>query len=168
LILLDYFNGADLLRNPTHKQPLRNSQGNRYVGDMSLLTSQQVARHLKQGRSRVTNGTRTLIGVKGSSKYGRRFRDLIDAFSKEIGGGLTQFEMSMVKQAAALAIQGEQMQAAIINGEPVNSDDLIRLSSEVRRILAEIAGKAGKRKPAGPRMSQLLAEHEAEHEAEQP
>jgi hypothetical protein len=129
---------------------------------MPNLSSQQVARHLKQGRSRVTNGSRTLIGVKGSSKYGRRYRDLIDLFTAEVGSVLTQFEQAMVKQAAALAVQGEQMQAAIVNGEAVNSDDLIRLSSEVRRILAEIAGKAGKRKPAGPTLSQYLAEHEAE------
>jgi hypothetical protein len=129
---------------------------------MSNLSSQQVARHLKQGRSRVTNGSRTLIGVKGSSKYGRRYRDLIALYTAEVGGVLTQFEMAMVKQAAALAIQSEMMQAAIINGESVNSDDLIRLSSEVRRILAEIAGKAGKRKPAGPTLSQYMAEHEAE------
>lgn len=54
----------------------------------------------------------------------------------------------MVKQAAALAIQSEMMQAAIINGEPVNSDELIRISSEVRRILDAIGEKAGKRKPA--------------------
>jgi hypothetical protein len=56
---------------------------------MSNLSSQQVARHLKQGRSAVTNGKRTLIGVKGSSKYGRRYRDLIEAYSKEIGGVLS-------------------------------------------------------------------------------
>jgi hypothetical protein len=143
-------------------QPLRSSQGNRYVSGMSLLTSQQVARHLKQGRSAVTNGKRTLIGVKGSSKYGRRYRDLIDAYSLELGGDLTQFEMAMVKQAAALAIQSEVMQAAIINGEPVDPDNMVRISSEVRRILDAIAGKAGKRKPAAPTLSQLLAEHEAE------
>src|ERR1700692_2649586 len=39
-----------------------------HVKRMPNLSSQQVARHLKQGRSRVTNGSRTLIGVKGWSK----------------------------------------------------------------------------------------------------
>lgn len=115
---------------------------------MSNLSSQQVARHQKQGRSAVTNGKRTLIGVRGASKFGRRYRDLVDLFSAEVGGVLTEIETAMVKQAAALAIQGEMMQAAIINGEPVNSDDLIRLSSEVRRLLDAIAEKSGKRKPA--------------------
>jgi hypothetical protein len=115
---------------------------------MSDLSSQQVARHLKQGRSSVTNGKRTLIGIKGSSKFGRRYRDLVDLYSAEAGGVLTETETAMIKTAAALAIQGEMMQAAIVNGEPVNTDDLIRLSSEVRRILGEIGERAGKRKPA--------------------
>jgi hypothetical protein len=127
---------------------LRRSHGDRYVSGMSNLSSQQVARHLKQGRSAVTNGKRTLIGVKGSSKFGRRYRDLVDEFSAEVGGVLSQTDLAMVKQAAALAIQGEVMQAAIINGEPINADDLIRLSSEVRRILDAIAEKAGERKSA--------------------
>ncbi|WP_325630277.1 hypothetical protein [Bradyrhizobium sp.] len=132
---------------------------------MSDLSSQRVTRHQKQGRSAVTNGKRTLIGVRGASKFGRRYRDLIDLFSAEVaevGGVLTETEAAMIKTAAALAIKGEQMQAAIINGDAINADDLIRLSSEVRRILAEIAGKAGKRKPTGPTLSQYLAEHEAE------
>ncbi len=119
-----------------------------YVNHMSDLSSQQVARHLKQGRSAVTNGKRTLIGVKGSSKFGRRYRDIVDLYTTEIGGDLSQTEMAMVKQAAALAIKGEMMQAAIINGEPVDSDELIRLSSEVRRILDAIGERAGTRKPA--------------------
>jgi hypothetical protein len=124
---------------------------------MSHRSEQQVARHLKQGRSAVTNGKRALIGVKGSSKYGRRYRDLIAAYSAEIGGELTQFDVAMVKQAAALSIRGEMMQAAIVNGEPVNSDDLIRLSSEVRRILDAIGEKASKRKPAAPSIHDHIA-----------
>jgi hypothetical protein len=129
---------------------------------MSDLSAQQVVRHQKQGRSAVTNGKRTLIGVRGASKFGRRYRDLVDLYSAEVGGVLTETEMAMIKTAAALAIQGEMMQAAIINGEPVNTDDLIRLSSEVRRILDAIAEKAGKRKPAAvPALQAYLASKQA-------
>jgi hypothetical protein len=125
---------------------------------MSNISPQRVARHVKQGRSAVTNGKRTLIGVKGSSKFGRRYRDLVEAYSTEVGGELSQTEMAMIKQAAALAIQSEMMQAAIINGEPVNSDDLIRISSEVRRIVDALRERAGKRKPAAvPSIDDLFA-----------
>jgi hypothetical protein len=127
---------------------------------MSLLSSKQVARHRKQGRSRVTNGSRVLIGIKGSSKYGRRFRDLIAAYTAEIGGVLTEFEKAMVKQAAALAIQSEVLQAAVINGEAVDADNMIRISSEVRRILDALAEKASKRKPSTPTLTEYLANRE--------
>jgi hypothetical protein len=67
----------------------------------------------------------------------------------------------MVKQAAALAIKGEMMMAQIINGEPVSPDDLIRISSEVRRILDSLTEKAGKRKPAAPKLAEYLAQRAA-------
>jgi len=129
----------------------------------SVHSELRVIKNRAAPRSRMAS--EPLIGVRGASKFGRRYRDLIDLFSAEVaevGGVLTETEAAMIKTAAALAIKGEQMQAAIINGDAINADDLIRLSSEVRRILAEIAGKAGKRKPTGPTLSQYLAEHEAE------
>jgi hypothetical protein len=123
----------------------------------------------KTNRSAVTNGSKLLVGIDMRSPTARRFRDLVQSFSAEVGGdlaggaaSLSQTEMAMIKTAASLAIQAELMQADIVNGKMVDSGDLIRLASEARRILAEIAGKAGKRKPAGPTLCQLMAEHEAE------
>src|ERR1700692_1863181 len=127
---------------------------------MSSINSQLVARHLKQGRSAVTNGKRTLIGVNASSKYGRRYRDLIAAYSSEIGLPLGASETAMVRQAAALAVRSEMMQAQIVNGEQINPDDLIRICSEVRRILDAIAAKARERKPAKPTLADYIANRE--------
>jgi hypothetical protein len=99
-------------------------------------------------RSAVTNGTKLLVGIDGRSPMGRRYRDLIAAYTAEIGGSdLSQFEMAMIKQAAALGMQSEAMQAALVRGEPVNPDNLIRLSSEVRRILDALRERARDRKP---------------------
>jgi hypothetical protein len=127
---------------------------------MSNTSSQTVARHLKQGRSAVTNGKRVLLGVNTSSKYGRRYRDLIAAYSAEIGLPLGASETAMVKQAAALAVRPEMMQAQIVNGEQINPDDLIRICSEVRRILDAIAAKARERKPAKPTLADYIANRE--------
>jgi hypothetical protein len=121
-----------------------------------------IARTSTTNRSAVTNGSKLLVGIDGRSPTARRFRDLVQAFKAEVGGGLSQAELAMIKTAASLALTSEMRQADLVNGKPVDLDDLIRLASEVRRILAEIAGKAGKRKPAGPTLSQLMAEHEAE------
>lgn len=113
----------------------------------------------------MTNGTKLLVGIDMRSPTARRFRDLVQAYKAEIGGILGEPEMAMVKTAASLSLSNELMQARIVNGEPVDADNLIRLSSEVRRILDALTEKAGKRKPAGPTLSQIIL---AEHEADQP
>jgi hypothetical protein len=121
-----------------------------------------IARNSTTNRSAVTNGSKLLVGIDMRSPTARRYRDLVQAYTAEIGGDLSQAEMAMIKTAASLSLSAELMQARIVNGELVDSDDLIRLSSEVRRILDTLAGKAAKRKPAGPTLSQIMAEHEAE------
>jgi hypothetical protein len=121
-------------------------------------------------RSAVTNGSKLLVGIDGRSPTARRFRDLMQAFEAEIGGDLSQSDMAMVKQAAALAIQAEQMQADIVNGKPVDSDVLIRISGMAKRLIAEIADRAGKRKPAAvPGLHDIVAKRTAEraNEAEE-
>jgi hypothetical protein len=121
-----------------------------------------IARSSTTNRSAVTNGTKLLVGIDMRSPTARRYRDLVQAYSAEIGGDLSQTEMAMIKTAAGLAVQAEAMQADIVNGKIVDSDDLIRLSSEVRRILDAIAEKAGKRKPAAvPTLADYLADQHA-------
>jgi hypothetical protein len=116
----------------------------------------------KTNRSAVTNGSKLLVGIDMRSPTARRFRDLVQAYSAEVGGDLSQTDLAMIKTAASLSLSAELMQADLVNGKPVDLDDLIRLSSEARRLLDAIAEKAGKRKAAGPTLSQYLAEHEAE------
>jgi hypothetical protein len=119
-----------------------------------------IARSSTTNRSAVTNGSKLLVGIDGRSPTARRFRDLVHAFKAEIGSNLSQTEMAMVKTAASLSLSAELRQADLVNGKTVDPDELIRLASEARRILDAI--RAGKRKPAGPTLSQYLVEHEAE------
>jgi hypothetical protein len=107
-----------------------------------------IARSSTTNRSAVTNGSKLLVGIDGRSPTARRFRDLVQAYTAEVGGDLSQTDLSMVKTAASLSLSAELRQADLVNGKTVDLDDLIRLSSEVRRILDAIAEKAGKRKPA--------------------
>jgi hypothetical protein len=99
-------------------------------------------------RSAVSNRSRLLEGVDGRTASARRYRDLCRAFEAELGGPLNEVELGLVKQAATLTLRAEQMQGAVVRGEMVNSDQLIRLSGTARRILNSIAAKASKRKPA--------------------
>lgn len=95
-------------------------------------------------RSRVTNGTRLLEGIDGRTPGARRFRDLIDSFASDLGGAqdLSEAERALVKQAASVTIRAEQLQAAIVRGEAVDPDELIRLSNTSRRLLASIRRRA--------------------------
>jgi hypothetical protein len=92
----------------------------------------------------------------------RRFRDLIKAYEAEIGGELTEVERGLVKQAAALTLRAEQMQAAIVRGEPIDNDQLIRISGTAKRILGAIGDKASKRRPAAPTLQDHIAKRAAE------
>jgi hypothetical protein len=109
-----------------------------------------IARQSTTNRSAVTNGSKLLVGIDGRSPGARRFRDLIQLYEAEIGGALTEVERGLIKQAAALTLRTEQLQAAIVEGRDVNSDEIIRLSSEHRRLLSSLRSNAGKREPQGP------------------
>lgn len=115
---------------------------------------QVLRKHLAPGsatnRSAVTNGSRLLDGIDGRSAAARRFRDLVQAFETEIGGEQpSELERGLIRQAAALALRAEQLQAAIVRGEAVDDDHLIRLSGEARRLVDVLKAKTATRKVAG-------------------
>jgi hypothetical protein len=85
----------------------------------------------------------------------RRFKDLVESFSRDLGGvdRLSEAEQSLIRQAASLTMRGEQLQAAIVKGEPVDPDELIRLSNTARRCLEGIQ----KREQPKPTLADHLA-----------
>jgi hypothetical protein len=103
----------------------------------------------KRSRSAVTNGSRAHQKGDERSAGARRFRDLVAAFSADLGDDLSENDLAMVRTAAALTLKSEQIQADLAAGLPVDSDALIRLASTSRRALAAVSAKAIERKPAG-------------------
>jgi hypothetical protein len=90
------------------------------------------------------------------TKLSRRYVELCEQFAAEVGdAGLTATGRMLVQQAASLSLRCEQMQAAIIRGKPVDVDTTIRLTSEVRRILAAIRSKPAT-KPGVPDLDHYL------------
>jgi hypothetical protein len=122
----------------------------------STTLARTMMRHPK-ARSAVTNGTHMLVGIDGRSPNARRFRDICANYEAEAGGSITEVERDLIRQAAGLTLRAEQMQAAIVRGEPVSNDELVRISSTARRLLESIRSKADKRKPAGPDLASYLA-----------
>jgi hypothetical protein len=128
----------------------------------------EIARPSLTNRSKVTNGTRLLIGVDGRSEQGRRYRDLIESFAADLGGfgKLSEAEKGLVRQCAALTAQSERMQAAIVRGDPVDDEQVTRcLNSQTRalRALATMASRRTKhRDVAKPSLRERLVAREAE------
>jgi hypothetical protein len=88
--------------------------------------------------------------VDGRTLAARRYRRLVAAYFRELGGELTEAERATVRQAAGLQLRVEQLQSAIVAGHDVSTDELVRLSSEHRRLLTGLRGKAEKARPDAP------------------
>jgi hypothetical protein len=115
---------------------------------------------------RTRTGRVPLPRVDGRTVSARRFRDLVIAYSSEIGNELSEADRGLVQQAAAVQIACEQLQFDIVEGRDVDPDMLIRLSSENRRLLAGLGAKADKSKPPAPTLADLVAELQADEESE--
>ncbi len=90
----------------------------------------------------------------------RRFNNLARQFARDLGRGdlgrLPVVEREMIRQAATL-LGAEQLQAAVVAGLPVDADELIRLSSEARRILAGLQRRSSVTEPQEPTLAEYLA-----------
>jgi len=114
-------------------------------------------------RLRHTRGGTLLPRVDGRLLAARRYRTLVETFEAELGAGpLSAVDREMVRQAAAIALRAEELQTAIVAGHDVDTDDVVRLSSECRRILAGLKAKADKSKPTGPTFQEFVSSLAAE------
>jgi hypothetical protein len=111
----------------------------------------------------VSNGSAVHQNVDERSAGARRFRDLVSAFSADLGDDLSEADMAMVRTAAALTLKSEQMQAALAAGQDVDSDALIRLAGTTRRSLSAISAKVSDR----PGNTMTLADYMAAKQAAQ-
>jgi len=104
--------------------------------------------------------------VDGRTLAARRYRRLVAAYSRELGLELTEPDKALVGQIASLQLRIEQLQSAIVAGHDVSTDELIRLSSEHRRLLTGLRGRAEKNMPAAPSLAEFLAQRAAQSEEE--
>jgi len=113
----------------------------------------------RRTRSALTNGSLLPRGLDGRSAPARRYRDLILQFSHGIAGErgtpLNPAELALVKQAAAITVRAEALQADIVRGKPVDDENVVRLANSAIRILTvvmnwRIAKKMGAPSDTGP------------------
>jgi hypothetical protein len=98
-------------------------------------------------RSRVTNGTHLLMGMDGRRAEARRFRDLVQSYESEFES-TSEADRTLIRQAALLALKSEQLQAAVVRGEPVDADTLTKLGGQQRRVVGDLRRKAAASSPA--------------------
>jgi hypothetical protein len=108
----------------------------------------------RRTRSATTNGSLLPRGLDGRSAPARRYRDLILQFSHAIAGErgapLNPAELALVKQAAAITLRAEALQADIVRGEPVSDENIVRLSNSAIRILTAVMNRSIDPKKKGP------------------
>jgi hypothetical protein len=107
------------------------------------METHAIAERSRTLRSRVTNGKDLLVGVDGRRAPARRYRDLCLSLAEDLGGAstLTEAQNALVRQAAAMIIQSEKLQSAVLNGEIVDCEQLTRLANAATRILTRLGVK---------------------------
>jgi hypothetical protein len=113
--------------------------GGQAVKDRSYLRRSTGKNPLKQ-RSIVTNGKKLVADLDGRSSTARRYKDLCSALSDDLGGvaALNAGQTALIRQAAAMVVQSEKLQVAVLRGEIVDVEALTRLANAATRIIGAL------------------------------
>jgi hypothetical protein len=95
------------------------------------------ARMKRRPRSAVTSGRKLFVQGDSTSAWGRRFFDLAQGHVSDLGGrsNLSEAQFALVKRAAGLECETEQMEGKMSLGEEVDLDRYGRAANHLRRIL---------------------------------
>ena len=122
-----------------------------------MLESNHVVRRMPSTRNAVTNGSRMhRRGVDGRTRDARRFRDLFESFVEGLGGEskINEPERSLCRTAASLAVKSEAMQASVAAGGDVDTEQLVRVSNSLARVLGRLGIK--RREAKAPTLKEYL------------
>jgi hypothetical protein len=98
-----------------------------------------------------------LQGVNPTSTIGRRFRDLVEVLTFELGGDLGPSEELQVRNAAGLQLTAEDLVARLARGEAIDADAITRAVNAANRALSTVRRRKADRKPSGPSVADYLA-----------
>jgi hypothetical protein len=94
-------------------------------------------------QSAVTSRRQLFIEGDGNSPWARRYSDLVNGHIADLGGRdlLSDAELHLIKDAATIEVELEQMQGRLSLGEPVDLDLFTRSTSHLRRLFETIGLK---------------------------
>jgi hypothetical protein len=123
-------------------------------------TTSPAARRKREGRSSVSNGTKlfSVDGLDGRSQTVRRFRDLVETMTFDLGGAdlLSEFQRQLIRRAAALSVMAEAVEADLVRDRPFAIVDYGTVCDRLRR-LCETLGIERKSRDVTPTLSQYLS-----------
>jgi hypothetical protein len=98
-----------------------------------------------------------LRGVNGNSLGSRRYREVAMALADDHGGAdaLDESTRVLIRQAAGLTVEAENLQRRIARGEPVNHEDLVRVARVLNQLIRQLGLK--KAKPKAPTLLDRFA-----------
>src|SRR5262249_12311467 len=111
------------------------------IGQSSDHEGTAIAARPPDLRSRVTNNRWWLMGGDNKGAWARRFRDLIDIHTADLGGpdNCSEAEHSLVRRVSALEIELERMESRMsVNPAPVDFERYQRLVNTLRRTLESL------------------------------
>jgi hypothetical protein len=87
-------------------------------------------------RSAVSNGKRLFVEGDGRSPWSRRYYDLIALHVGDLGGraALSEAQLALIKRAATLEVELEQMEGRLSLGETIDLDVFGRGVGNLRRV----------------------------------
>jgi len=90
--------------------------------DSRSVARQKPAALKAQGRSRVSNGRKTLPEADGRLKIARRFRDIASAILADQSGAdqCSESRKQLIRRFAAAAVLAEQMESRLARGEEID------------------------------------------------
>lgn len=121
--------------------------------------NQQLVKRPSQQRSRVANGSKLLPLTDGRSASARRFKDLIDDISADLGGRdmLSEGQRQLVRRVAMLSAESERQEAQWARGETeFDIGSYATLVNALRRTLESI-GLERRARDVGPTIETVAA-----------
>jgi hypothetical protein len=128
------------------------------VSEAATDVEERASTRAKRPRSAVTSGRKLFVEGDPNSAWSRRYRDLVRGHISDLGGRemLSEAQLSLVKRAAALACELEQMEGRMSLGQQVDIDRFGRAASHLRRIL-EALGLERRARDVTPSLAEYLA-----------
>lgn len=121
------------------------------------MRRKKTAETLLSTRSRVENGA-LFIEADGRSAWARRFKGLLETYSRHIGGAPTQPQISLIRRIATMDIEAERVERMLAEGQRVDTEAYTRAASAQRRLLEQLGFEQSAREDV-PTVEELIREH---------